>query len=276
MVAFKSRKGLTKLAVLLPLLLVVGCAMQSKSVSDASASRAFPEVQAAVDAAVRDGRVPGIVVAVGVNNEPTRFFSAGELTVGAGAAPSQDSLWRIYSMTKPITAIAAMILVDEGKLKLDQPISDIIPEFGACGVFVDPAKSLDTRPAIRPITVRHLLTHTSGLGYFADNSLAGLQLNKTGVVPFQLNRSSEAQVRALRPTTLQEFASRAAKTGLVADPGTRFSYSLSLDVLAAVIEKVAGMPFETFVQKRILTPLGMSSTYWQVVNAGRRLRISGG
>lgn len=254
----------------LPIILLAGCAPQAVAdartpVAVASAPRAFASVQAIVEAAVRDGRVPAISVAIGVGDEPTRFISAGRLTLGADAPATQDSLWRIYSMTKPVTGIAAMILVDEGKLQLDQPVADFIPEFKSSQVLVNAEKGLETRPASRPITVRDLLTHTAGLNYaILGNSPAIKELQRTGVVPFQLNRAGEAATRPLRPTSLQEFARRAASAGLVADPGTRFSYSMSLDVLAAVIEKAAGMPFETFLQRRLFTPLGMKSTFWQV------------
>lgn len=254
----------------LPILLLAGCTPQlaSQSAPPAAVShapRSFPTVQAIVDAAVRDGRVPAISVAVGVGDEPATFISAGELTVGTGARATQDSLWRIYSMTKPVTGIAAMILVDEGKLTLDQPVSDFIPEFKNVRVLVDPDKSMDTRPAARPVTIRHLLTHTAGLNYaILGNTPAVQELARTGVVPYSFNRAQEAKMRPLRAKSLQDFARRAAQTGLVADPGTRFSYSMSLDVLAAVVEKASGMPFGTFLQRRLLTPLGMKSTYWQV------------
>ncbi|HEV2597830.1 serine hydrolase domain-containing protein [Sphingopyxis sp.] len=259
-----------KVVVPFLVLLLAGCAPQSAinvapATTVAPAPRAFPAVQAAVDAAVREGRVNGITVAVGVGDDPTTFISAGELTIGTGIEATQDSLWRIYSMTKPITAVAAMILVDEGKLDLDQPLSEFFPEYKNVRVLIDPDNGLETRPATGPITIRHLLTHTSGLGYaIGGKSPAVDAMNKAGILPFQWSRATEAAVRTARPTTLQDFAKRAATAGLVADPGTRFSYSMSLDVLAAVVEKAAGMPFETFLQQRLFTPLGMNSTYWQV------------
>ena len=261
-----------KRTALIAYLLLGACAPQSLpapskiSTAVSHAPRLYPAVQAFADAAVRHGRVPSIAIAVGMDGEPTTYISAGPTTLDPGAASvTEDTLWRMYSMTKPITGIAAMILVDRGKLKLDQPISDFIPDFKASRVLVDPMKSLETRQASRPITVRDLLTHTSGLNYaILGNTPAVQDLKKKGVVPFAFTRSSEAEIRPLRPTSVQEFAVRAAQTGLVADPGTKFSYSMSLDVLAAVIERASGMTFEKFLHRELFGPLKMKSTYWQV------------
>ncbi len=123
-------------------------------------------VQAAIDGYVAQGQIPGIVVAYGQGDRPTVFHSAGTIAAEPGAAAAgPDSLWRVYSMTKPITALAAMILIDEGKIRLDQPVSDFIPAFKSMRVLVDSAKGLESRPATRPILIRNLLTHTAGLGY---------------------------------------------------------------------------------------------------------------
>lgn len=227
--------------------------------------RAFPAVQAFADAAVRDGKVPGIAIAIGMGDAAPTWVVAGD-TAFAGTTPTTpDTLWRIYSMTKPITGMAAMILVDEGKLKLDQPVSDFFPEFATARVLIDPAKGTDTRPATRTVTIRDLMTHTSGLNYaILAVSPAQKELQAQGVVPFQVNPVMEAKMRPLRAPTLLEFAARAGRSPLVADPRTAWNYSMGLDVLAAVVEKVSGTRFEDFVQHRLLTPLGMSSTQWQV------------
>ena len=256
---------------LISFLLVGACAPQlahapvPNSTAVALAPRAFPSVQAFADKVVSEGRVPSITIAVGVGDEPTTYISAGNITLKSSQPTSPDTLWRIYSMTKPVTGIAAMILVDRGKLRLDQQISDFIPAFKSSRVLVDPNKGLETRPATRPITVRDLLTHTAGLNYgIASSSPAGQELKRTGVMPFAFTRSAEAELRPLRPNTLQEFANRAAQAGLVADPGAKFSYSMSLDVLAAVVERASGMRFETFLERELFVPLKMNSTYWQV------------
>jgi CubicO group peptidase (beta-lactamase class C family) len=239
----------------------------------AMAPAALPRVKALVDDYTRAKRVPGIAVIVGHDDAPPATFAAGRITTAANAAPATpDTLWRVYSMTKPVTGIAAMILVEEGKLKLDQPISDFFPGYKSMKVLTDPANSLASRPAAREITVRHLLTHTAGLGYSIVTKGPLLkEYERLGIVPASLNRETEAQGKAVRPTSLKAFAERTATLPLIADPGTRWSYSISLDVLAAVVEAAAGMPFERFVQTRLFGPLGMKSSYFQVpaADAGR-------
>jgi len=224
------------------------------------------DTQALFDAYVRDGKMPGIVGAFGVGDLPTAFVSAGRIADDAGAAAaSPDTLWRIYSMTKPITGMAAMMLVEDGKLRLDQPVSDFFPQYKAMRVAVSPDTSAETRPARTPITIRMLLTHSGGLGYsIAAKGPLLRDYERLGLVPFAASRQSEALVKPTRPRTLIEFAERAAQVPLVAEPGTRWSYSMGLDITAAVIERASGIRFERFVQTRLFDPLGMRSTYWRV------------
>jgi CubicO group peptidase (beta-lactamase class C family) len=215
---------------------------------------------------VAEGRVPGIVILSGVGNAPPRVASEGRIAFEPTApAADIDSLWRVYSMTKPITGIAAMILVEQGKLKLDQPISDFIPAFKDMKVLVDPAKDLTSRPATRQITVRHLLTHTAGLGYNIITKGPLLdEYNRLGINPAAVNALMEPNMRAARPKSLAEFADRVATLPLIAEPGTKWSYSIGLDVLGRVIEVAGGMPFDQFVNTRIFAPLKMNASYWTV------------
>jgi CubicO group peptidase (beta-lactamase class C family) len=217
--------------------------------------------------------MPGVVSAVGRGDAPPTFVSAGAISDDPGAPRAgPDSLWRIYSMTKPLTAVAAMILVEEGKLRLDQPISDFIPAFRNMRVLDDPAASLASHPANSQITVRHLLTHTSGLGYqILGNGPLQQEYRRLGLLG---GRANAEETRA-QPTSLAEFADRVATTPLLVEPGTQWNYSISLDVLGRVIEVAAGMPFERFVQLRLLDPLGMTSTYWTLPRseAGRLATI---
>ena len=210
--------------------------------------------------------MPGIVGAFGVGNAPTQFVKAGHISLDAGAADAgPNSLWRIYSMTKPITAMAAMILVEEGKLKLDQPISDFFPAYKSMKVLTAPDTSLESVPAKTQITVRQLLTHTAGLTYsIAAKGPLLKEVERLGLIPASASTATEAVARPARPKTLAEFAERTATLPLIAEPGTKWSYSMGLDVLAAVVEKAAGQPFESFVQARLFTPLKMNSTYWTV------------
>ncbi|WP_116092573.1 serine hydrolase domain-containing protein [Sphingomonas crusticola] len=222
-------------------------------------------LQALLDSYVAAGKAAGIVAAIGQDDAPPTFVSAGRLSDDPAApAAGPDSLWRIYSMTKPITAAAAMILVQEGKLKLDQPISDFIPAFKTMRVLDAPATSLASHPATHPITIRHLLTHTSGLGY---------QIIGTGPLPREYQRlgllggRADAEASKAQPKTLEAFANRVATVPLLAEPGTEWNYSISLDVLGRVIEVASGVPFDRFVDTRLLKPLGMNSTYWTVPRA---------
>ncbi|WP_375426967.1 serine hydrolase domain-containing protein [uncultured Sphingomonas sp.] len=232
----------------------------------------LPVTQALFDGYVRDRKMPGIVAAFGRAGRPTIFVSAGRIADDSTVAAGPDTLWRIYSMTKPVTAMAAMILVEEGKLGLDQPVSDILPAFRNMRVLTDPANGLASRPAARPITIRHLMTHTAGLGYnIVTKGPLLREYERLGILPGAANALIEEQARRVRPTSLQAFAGRVATLPLIADPGTRWSYSIGLDVLGAVIERVSGMPYDRFLQARLFTPLRMDSTYFTVpaAEAGR-------
>ncbi|AQR74928.1 serine hydrolase [Sphingomonas sp. LM7] len=222
---------------------------------------------------VAEAKVPGVVIVTGIGNALPQTVAQGRIADEATApAASADSLWRVYSMTKPITGIAAMILVEEGKLKLDQPISDFIPAFKDMKVLVDPAKDLTSRPAARAITVRNLLTHTAGLGYTIVTKGPLLdEYTRLGINPAQVNALMEPGMRAARPASLEEFANRVAGLPLIADPGAKWSYSIGLDVLGRVIEVAGGMPFDQFVNTRIFAPLRMQASWWTVPQDKARL-----
>ncbi len=240
--------------------------VQPHDAPQASAQALLPATQALYDGYVRAGKMPGIVGAFGIGELPTVFVSAGDISLDPGAARAgPDSLWRVYSMTKPITGMAAMLLIEDGKLSLDDPLSKYFPAFSKMRVLTSPDTSLETRAATKPITIRELMTHTSGIGYQINAKGPLLkEYERLGLVPATVNAQIEAQARRTRPATLAAFAERVAQAPLVAEPGTTWHYSMGLDVLAAVVEKAGGMPFERFVQTRLLDPLKMSSTFWQV------------
>jgi CubicO group peptidase (beta-lactamase class C family) len=182
------------------------------------------------------------------------------------------SIYRIYSMTKPITGMAAMMLIDEGKLDLDQPLYDILPRYRDMQVqkvYDGPITPGNLEPAARPITVRHLLTHTSGLGYNIVQSgpLSQAYLDR-GIVPGLFTRLQVLpQLRATPVGSLELFADRLADMPLVYQPGTRWSYSMGLDVMGRVIEVVSGRPFDRFLRERFFDPLGMDDTGFQLPRA---------
>lgn len=231
-----------------------------------TAASPLPGVQALFDGYVRDNKMPGIVGAFGFGERPTVFVSAGKIADDAGAAAAgPDSLWRVYSMTKPVTAMAAMILIEDGKLKLDEPLSKYFPGFAKMRVLTSPDTSLDSVPAKRQITIRNLLTHTAGLTYSINAKGPILaEYNRLGILPGATDLGTEGKARAARPATLAAFAERVATVPLIAEPGTTWHYSIGLDVLAAVVEKASGQSFQSFVQTRLFDPLGMTSSYWQV------------
>ena len=255
-------------------LLSASASAQVPQPAQATATAMLPATQAVFDSYVRAGKMPGIVAAIGRPGQPPVFVSAGRTALAPNApAVGPDTLWRVYSMTKPITAMAAMILIEEGKLGLDQPLSDIYPAYKQMRVLTNADASLESRPATRPITIRNLLTHTAGLGYSITTKGPLLkEYERLGIVPFAANAQVEAALRPKRPANLQQFAERVATLPLIAEPGTKWSYSIGLDVLAAVVEKVGGMPFERFVQTRLFTPLKMNSSYWQVPASAAGIR----
>ncbi len=226
----------------------------------------LPTTQALFDGYVRDGKMPGIVAAFGIGDRPTLFVSSGRLATDPAAPPAtQDSLWRVYSMTKPVTAMAAMILIEQGRIGLDDPVSKYIPAFRSMKVATSPETSLASVPADKPVTIRMLLTHTSGLTYniIAKGALLK-EYERLGILPAAVNAAIEPGMRRARPATLAAFADQVAKAPLIAQPGTAWNYSVGLDVMGRVIEVASGQPFDTFVNTRIFAPLGMTSSYWTV------------
>jgi CubicO group peptidase (beta-lactamase class C family) len=223
---------------------------------------AFPAIAGVLDRFV-PARIPGAVVAIGRGLAEPRFVARGRIAVEPRARPAgPDSLWRIYSMTKPVTGIAAMILIERGKLKLDQPVADILPAFADMRVLANPGKDAATRPAAGPITIRHLLTHTAGLGYhFLPESPLRDDYLRVGIIPAQVGAGSDTHPIA---PSLAAFADRLATLPLASDPGARWAYSVGLDLLGRVIEVAAATPFDRFLRDEIFVPLAMHDTMFTV------------
>jgi CubicO group peptidase (beta-lactamase class C family) len=226
----------------------------------------WANVQAMLTGYVAEGKIPGGAGAVARGASEPLFFAAGLGGKEGTRAVDADSLFRIYSMSKPITAIAAMMLIEDGKISLDQDVGDFIPGFKKPRVAIDSEKSLDARPASGPLTVRHLMTHSGGLGYIIT-SKGALQAEyaKLGLIGALVTRKDLPGLPKVTPApSLAAFADRIATLPLMYDPNTRWSYSAGLDVLGRVIELASGMPFETFLQTRLFGPLGMTSTWFVV------------
>ena len=231
-------------------------------------SSAWSTVQAYLDQKVASKYIPGDGGAIARGTDQADFLVSGRLSKDPDAPSiTPDSLWRCYSMTKPITGMAAMLLIEDGKLSLDQNIADFLPAFANPRVLVDPSKSLQSRPSQAPISVRNLITHTAGLGYgIVTKGPLIKEYLRLGLGAGQVSRKPIPgfEGAAPSPPTLTEFAERLATLPLIADPGVKWSYSVGLDLMGRVIEVASGMPFEVFVQKRIFDPLGMISSFWQV------------
>lgn len=255
---------------------LAGCALMPRLAwASAAAEARFPAVARMVDGYVSSGKLPGMIAALGWgSSEAAMDISRGALAKGGAAAVDMDSLFRIYSMTKPITGMAAMMLVDEGRLRLDQPIADLLPAFAKMQVQAVPDGSIsDLRPAKTQITVRHLLTHTAGLGYsIIQKGPIRDAYVKAGLVPGQASRMPLPGMDAPKPlASLAEFADVLATLPLVYEPGTVWSYSVGLDLLGRVIEVASGKPFDAFLAERLFEPCGMTSTWFRVpaAEAGR-------
>ena len=236
------------------------------SMAWAQAAGKYPTIKAEFESYVSSGKLPGVLATIGRTAGLPDVIAVGTQGLGEKTPVNIDSLWRVYSMTKPITGMAAMILVGEGKMKLDQPISEFLPEFANMTVLTDPEKSMDAVPAKNQITVRHLLTHTAGLGYSIITKGPLLQAYlDNGITPGIVSRFPIPGQPTSTPTPdLKTFSERLAKLPLIAEPGTKWSYSISLDLLGRVIEVASGMDFEAFLKTRIFEPLKMNSSYFQV------------
>lgn len=224
---------------------------ESAGLDPAGLDLATAQLQAHID----QGHIAGAVAAVARNGKLVYLQALGQLDLAAASPMPEDALFRIYSMTRPVTSLAAMILWEEGKFQLDDPISKYLPQFAEQRVFLD-ASAPDmnqTRERQGDITVADLMRHTSGLG----------------------SRSSAIYVSQnvrLRSITLTQMTDNAARVPLFEDPGTRFRYGLSATILGRLIEVWSGQSFEDFLQKRVFEPIGMTDTvFWADPERASRL-----
>ena len=230
-------------------------------------SERLDRITAALEADVAKGALPGAVVLVARHGRIAYLRSVGRRDPASEAAMSPDTIFRIYSMSKPITTVAAMILVEDGKLSLADPVSKYIPAFATMKVAVQSGEAtgavsaLDLVPARRPITIQDLMRHTSGItyGFFGDLPAKKAYL-AAGVTKGDYDNA--------------EFAARIAKLPLAFQPGTTWDYSHSTDILGRVVEVVSGQSLLAFEKARILGPLGMQDTSFTVPEPERQARIA--
>ncbi|GGC25039.1 serine hydrolase [Novosphingobium marinum] len=227
----------------------------------------LPAVTEVIERWVGPGKFPGIVASLGLPGREAQYVARGSEGFTDPDPIGADSLFRIYSMTKPVTGMATMMLIAEGRLGLDQPLHEILPQYREMKVQATPDGSVtDVRPARTPITIRHLLTHTSGLGYtIIQKGPIRALMEEKGLVAGQIARIKLPGIfRGATVGSLKLFADRLADVPLVYEPGTKWSYSLGLDLLGRVIEVVGGTPFDRFLHERIFEPTGMTSTWFRV------------
>ena len=206
----------------------------------------------AVQQSIDDKRIAGVVTLVVRHGRVAWFDARGMADREAGKPMQKDTIFRLCSMTKPIVSTAVMMLYEEGKFLLEDPVSKYLPEFKNPRVLAKPASGPSyTIPATREITIHDLLTHTSGLTYQWDADLGRAYADAnvaSGLVQYD--------------GTIGESVKRLAALPLLFNPGERWNYSLSVDVLGRLVEVVSGMPLDQFLQSRIFEPLGMKDTYF--------------
>ena len=220
--------------------------------------RIVPAMQRYVD----EGKVPGVVTLVARRGEVVHFEAVGQQNVAKGEAMTRDTIFRLYSQSKPVTGVAVMILYEEGRFLLSDPVAKYLPEFGQMKVYVGEENGeVQTEPA-RAITIQHLLTHTSGLTYdFFGTPVSRMYAaaGANGAAPQSPHGS------------LAEWTRAVAQQPLIAQPGTAWNYSVGMDVLGRLVEVVSGMSFGEFLQARIFDPLDMVDTgFWVPADKAHR------
>ncbi|MDP4174553.1 MAG: serine hydrolase domain-containing protein [Bacteroidota bacterium] len=210
-------------------------------------SEGFHLINTLMQKYVDEKKLPGMVTMIAQHGKVISFMKFGWMYSGK---PMQlNSFFRIASMTKPITSVAVMILYDEGSLKLDDPVSKYIPEFKDLKVLSGMDKDgIKLEEQIRPMTIRNLLMHTSGLALGGQNTLVDSMYSAAG----------------LSDGNLKDMIQKLAKIPLLYQPGTRWNYSRSSDVLAYLVEVVSGKPFNVFIKEKIFDPLQMNETGYNV------------
>ena len=267
---------ITRRAVVAALALLLGAAAPGwravgHAESSAPAAHGFsPDGLARVGDYIRNeiasAKIPGAVLLIQQHGKPVYFENFGVRDVATKMPMSADAIFRLYSMSKPITSVAAMMLVEDGKLKLDDPVSKYIPAFADMKVGVekpgdDGKMTLVREPLNRPVRIEDLMRHTSGLpyGFYGNSSVRKLY--------------AEADLFN-SDWTNAEFVEQIAKLPLAEQPGTLWDYGHSTDVLGRVIEVVSGETLYQFEKRRLLDPLGMNETAFYVGDPAKRPRIA--
>lgn len=224
-------------------------------------SERLARIDVILEEAVADGDIPGVVALVARNGKIVYHKAFGLADNQSGRKMETDGIFRIASQTKAITSTAVMMLWEEGKFRLDDPISRYIPEFKNPTVlkgFQYADTSYTTMPANREITIRDLLSHQSGLGYGVIDGDERFKMiyEKTGITDLFTTEN----------ISIEESIKKLARLPLHHHPGEKFTYSEGLDVLGYFIELMSGMPFDKFLREKLLDPLGMNDTWFYLPN----------
>lgn len=196
---------------------------------------------------VDEGKLAGVVTLVARDGKIVHFEAVGQRGADDDRPMTKDALFRIFSMSKPITAVAAMMLYEEGKFALSDPVEKFVPELAGLDVLVDG----ELVPAERTMTMRHLLTHTTGLSYGFNPRGNPVDAKYGEVQPFAAE-------------DLDGFAERLGTLPLMFEPGERWHYSVAVDVTGLVVQRISGMSFDAFLKERLFDPLGMEDTFFNV------------
>ncbi|HET6970835.1 MAG TPA: serine hydrolase domain-containing protein [Phenylobacterium sp.] len=235
--------------------------------------KAFGQVSALLDGLVAREALPGASVLVFQDGREALYHAAGLRDREAGEPVGRDTIFRVFSMTKPVTAAAVMVLVDDGVLSLDELVTRHIPEFSDLGVHPGSVGNAPQTMRAGPMTIRHLLTHTAGFSYWfqANSPVAGLYEEVVGAGRFESWRFDPSK------GGLSGLARSLARVPLVSPPGARWHYSMALEVAGLVVERVSGQTLDAFMQARLFAPLGMIDTAFAVApeKASRRASLYG-
>ncbi len=206
---------------------------------------------------INDKKLAGMVALVARHGHPVYFKNFGYAHIERGRLMQPDTIFRIYSMTKPITSVAVMMLLEEGRLHLDTPLSEFAPCFKDCKVLIQAAGSGRLEPLKREITLHHLLTHTAGLGYNYDpNAYIDSLFRK------YIHRHDATAAN----TSYEDLMRTIASIPLVFQPGEGWRYSIASEVLSYIVQTVSAQPFGTFLKERIFEPLGMNDTAFTIAS----------
>ena len=204
---------------------------------------------------VSEGKLPGVVTLVARKGHVVHFEAVGTQNVATGEPMARNTIFRLYSQTKPVTGVAVMMLYEEGHFLLTDPIARYLPEFGSMDVYVGERYGVPHTEPAGSITIQHLLTHTSGLTYdFFPTPVAAMytEAGTVGAAPDSPHGS------------LAAWTTELAKLPLIAQPGTDWNYSVGMDVLGRLVEVVSGQSFRSFLRERIFEPLEMHDTDFYV------------